>query len=209
MGDHVHEPGEWMVEYKYSNMYMDGNRAGSSQLTDQRALNFIGSVPPGVTEMSAYMATPTHMTMEMHMFHIMGGMTEDITAYVMPMWMSNTMDHLRRNGTTFTTNNSGFSDLHFGALWRAYNGCSDELILNFHFSAPTGDIDNRTSVPTGSPTEFPYPMRLGHGTWDALPGITYRSYWERASLGLQSTCLLPLGTNDSGYSVGKEYRLDA
>ncbi|MCH1495007.1 MAG: transporter, partial [Rubripirellula sp.] len=28
MGDHLHKTGEWMVEYKYMNMYMDGNRAG-------------------------------------------------------------------------------------------------------------------------------------------------------------------------------------
>ena len=209
MGDHVHEPGEWMVEYKYSNMYMDGNRAGTTRLTDQQALDFIGTVPPGVPGVSAYGATPTSMTMEMHMVHIMRGVTDDITAYIMPMWMVNTMDHRRRNGTTFRTSNSGFSDLHFGALWRVYNGNTDELILNLRFSAPTGDIDNRTSIPTGTPSEFPYPMRLGHGTWDALPAITYRSYWERASLGLQGSFMLPMGTNDSNYRVGNEYRANA
>jgi len=209
MGDHVHEAGEWMVEYKYSNMYMDGNRAGTNRLTDQQALNFIGTVPPGIPGVSAYGATPTSMTMEMHMLHIMRGVTDDITAYIMPMWMVNTMDHLRRDGTTFTTSNSGFSDLHFGALWRVYNGCTDELILNFRFSAPTGDIDNVTSIPTGAPTEFPYPMRLGHGTWDARPAITYRSYRERASLGLQGSFVLPMGINDSDYRVGNEYRANA
>ena len=166
MGDHVHKTGEWMVEYKYANMYMDGNRAGTTRLTDPQSLDFIGTVPPGVPGVSAYGATPTSMTMEMHMLHVMRGITDDITAYIMPMWMVNTMDHLRRNGTTFTTSNKGFSDLHFGALWRFYNGCTDELILNLRFSAPTGDIDNVTSIPTGSPSEFPYPMRLGHGTWD-------------------------------------------
>lgn len=176
MGDHVHEAGEWMVEYKYSNMYMDGNRAGTTRLTDLQALNFIGTVPPGVPGVTAYGATPTSMTIEMHMAHIMRGVTDDVTAYIMPMWMVNTMDHLRRNGTTFRTTNSGFSDLRFGALWRVYNGNSDDLILNIGFSAPTGDIDNRTSIPTGVPTEFPYPMRLGHGTWDALPAITYKAY---------------------------------
>ena len=37
----------------------------------------------------------------------------------------------------FTTRNSGFSDLQFGALWRVYNGCSDELILNLEpFPSP-------------------------------------------------------------------------
>ena len=206
MGDHVHEPGEWMVEYKFSNMYMHGNRASATQLSNQEALNFIGTVPPGTPGVNAYMATPTRMTMEMHMVHIMRGITNDITAYIMPMWMVNTMDHLRRDETTFTTSNSGLSDLHFGALWRIYNGCPDELILNLRFSAPTGDIDDKTDIPTGSPTEFPYPMRLGHGTWNTLPAVTYRYYGERASLGLQGSFLLPMGTNDSNYQVGNEYR---
>ena len=208
MGDHVHETGEWMFEYKYSNMYMNDNRAGTTNLTAQQSLDFIGT-PPGVPGQDFYMATPLNMTMEMHMFHVMRGVTDDVTAYIMPMWMVNTMDHLRRNGTYFTTSNSGFSDLHFGALWRVYNGCRDELILNCRFSAPTGDIDNRTSIPTGSPGEFPYPMRLGHGTWDSLPAITYRSYWKRGSLGLQGSFRLPMGTNDSDYNVGNEYRANA
>ncbi len=209
MGDHVHEVGEWMVEYKYAAMFMDGNRAGTTRLTDQQALDFIGTVPPGTPGVSAYGATPINMTMQMHMLHIMRGMTENVTAYIMPMWMDNTMDHRRRNRTFFTTTNSGFGDLNFGALWRLYDGCSDELILNLRFSAPTGDIDNVTSIPTGSPSEFPYPMRLGHGTWDALPALTYRSYGERHSIGLQGALGLPMGTNDSDYRVGNEYRATA
>lgn len=200
MGDHVHKPGKWMFEYKYINMHMNGNRAGTTNLTDAQALGF--NAPP-------FMATPLQMNMEMHMMHIMRGMTENVTAYVMPMWMVNTMDHLRGNGTTFTTANQGFGDLHFGALWRIYNGCTDELILNLHFSAPTGDIDNRTSIPTGMPSEFPYPMRLGHGTWDALPALTYRKYWERATLGLQGEIALPMGLNYSDYRVGNTYRANA
>lgn len=209
LGDHVHEVGQWMVEYKYANMFMDGNRAGTTRLTDLQALDFNGPVPPGIPGMTAFGATPTRMTMQMHMLHIMRGVTENVTAYVMPMWMDNSMDHLRRNGTTFTTVNSGFGDLNFGALWRIYDGNTDELILNLRFSAPTGDIDNQTSIPTGMPSEFPYPMRLGHGTWDALPAITYRSYGERHSLGLQGSLGLPMGLNDSNYRVGNEYRVNA
>ena len=208
MGDHVHEAGEWMFEYKYSNMFMHGNRAGTRNLTPQQSLDFIGT-PPGVPAQDFYVATPLRMTMEMHMLHVMRGVTDNVTAYIMPMWMVNTMDHLRRDGTNFTTSNSGFSDLHFGALWRICNGHSDELIANFRFSAPTGDIDNRTSIPMGMPGEFPYPMRLGHGTWDALPAVTYRSYWECGSLGLQGSCGLPMGFNDSDYRVGNEYRVNA
>ena len=216
-GEHVHKQGEWMFEYKFLSMYMDGNRSGTTDLTDDQALDFIGTVPPDTPGVSAYGATPTSMTMEMHMIHVMYGLTDDVTLYIMPMWMVNTMDHNRRPGTppfnnlgpTFRTANTGIGDLHFGGLWRVYEGCTDEVILNIGFSGPTGDIDARTSVPTGSPGEFPYPMRLGSGTWDARPGITYRSYSDWWSLGLQFQTDVPMGRNSSGYRVGEEYRANA
>jgi hypothetical protein len=211
MGDHVHEQGEWMVEYKFMQMYMDGNRTGTTRLTDMQALDFIGT-PPGAPGVDFYAATPQQMTMDMHMMHVMYGVTDNITAYIMPMYISNTMDHARRPGfpnNNFVVNNDGFGDLGFGAMWRIYDGCTDEVILNFNFTAPTGDIDNVTSVPTGSPTEFPYPMRLGAGTFNARPAITYKQYWERSSLGLQFQTTLPMGLNDERYRMGNEYRANA
>lgn len=216
-GDHVHKQGEWMFEYKYMNMFMDGNRSGTTQLSDNEALDFIGTVPPNTPGVSAYAASPTDMTMQMHMMHIMHGVTDDLTLFIMPMWTVNSMDHIRRPGTPpftnfgpeFSVTNAGFGDLAFGGLWRVYEGESDEVILNIGFTAPTGDIDDVTSVPTGSPGEYPYPMRLGSGTWDAKPGITYRSYWENWSIGLQFQTDLPLGLNDSRYRMGNEYRANA
>lgn len=44
--------------------------------------------------------------------------------------LDNSMDHLTGMGTTFNTHITGFGDLPFGALWRVYEGCTDELIVN-------------------------------------------------------------------------------
>ncbi len=211
MGDHVHHPGRWMVEYKYMNMYMDGNQIGNRGVPDSAAFGF------GGTNLAAI---PTNMTMEMHMIHVMYGWTEDVTVYVMPMWKSLTMEHLRNTpfppnaglaGTSFTTHNSGFGDLTMGALWRVYEGCSDEVIVNLGLSVPTGDIDRATRVPTGGlvAQELPYPMRLGSGTVNARPGITYKSYFDHGSIGLQYQTDLPISHNSESYSVSKEHRVNA
>ena len=202
-GDHAHKKGQWMVEYKYMNMTMGGNRSGTSSLTDLEALNFLGST--GTPGTDIYGATPTAMTMEMHMVHIMYGVTDCVTAYVVPMWQVNTMDHLRRNNTTFRVTNSGFSDLVFGALWKAWENDCEELIFKFGWSAPTGSIDG---TPPGSAAEYPYPMRLGSGTWDARPGVMYKRFWEYWSAGVQAHFDLPMGLNDEGYRMGNEYRLN-
>ena len=212
-GDHVHKRCEWMVEYLYMNMYMDGNRSGTDSLTVAEAF----TVGQALGTNNA--ATPTNMTMEMHMLHIMYGMTDEVTLYVMPMWWSNTMDHLRATpfgpnpplaGTPFTTHNSGFGDLVFGGLWKIYETEYDEWIVNLGFSVPTGDIDRTTTVPTGLVAqEFPYPMRLGSGTFDFRPGVTYKRFWEYWSMGLQAQFDLPLDRNTENYRMGNEYRANA
>lgn len=205
MGDHVHHQGDWMVEYKFMHMYMDGMRTGTTSLSDVASLS-------GATNGTgvSFAITPTRMTMDMHMFHIMRGWTDNITAYLMPMVLDNSMDHLSGMGTRFNTHITGFGDLPFGALWRVYDGDTDEVIVNVGFSAPTGQI--RSVVGSGPPpppgTLFPYPMRLGSGTFDARPGVTYKSYGCNHSMGLQYQTDLPLGKNYRGYREGAEHRLN-
>ncbi|MFG0256234.1 MAG: transporter [Rhodopirellula sp. JB053] len=210
MGDHVHKPGEWMVEYKYMNMYMDDNRIGTQTVSDADAIAY-GATSNPVTNR---MATPQQMTHEMHMLHIMRGMTEDVTFYTMIMLPSITMDHLRgpgaglMEGRTFTTHNSGFGDTTLGALMRLYTDDNDDWILNLSGSIPTGDIFRTTSIPTGSPTALPYPMRLGSGTFNARPGLTWKNYFDFGSFGTQFQTDLPIGRNYRDYSVSDEFRLN-
>ena len=148
------------------------------------------------------------------MVHVMYGASDDITLYTMLMLPSLTMDHLRGPGnplgagSDFTTHNSGFGDTSFGALLRLFSDCNSDLILNFGGSAPTGDIYRESSVPTGAPTALPFPMRLGSGTFNAKPGVTYKRFLDEWSWGLQCQTDIPLGRNYRGYSVSDEYRLN-
>lgn len=205
MGDHVHEPGEFMFEYKYMHMEMNGNRFGTTRVSDVAALDVTGT---------AFAATPISMTMDMHMLHFMWGFTENVTLWVMPMYFEAEMNHLRRPGSmgalvrgpTFITLNSGFGDTAFGSLINLYEGNTDILMLNVGWSAPTGNINHRTSTPTGMPGEFPYPMRTGSGSFNARPAVTYKSYWENVSFGAQMSGNIPTHRNFSGYADGDEYR---
>ena len=73
MGDHLHEVGQWMVEYRYMNMYMEDNRIGETTVDDATALGTtvpVGPPGPGIAVdgiTTNLGATPTNMTMEMHM----------------------------------------------------------------------------------------------------------------------------------------------
>ena len=212
MGDHIHKRGKWMVEYKYMNMSMDGNRVGSRRVSDSEAVAY-GATSDPVTNRGA---SPTAMKHEMHMLHLMGGVTSDITMYTMIMMPSLTMDHIRGPmnpagpGTPFTTHNSGFGDLTIGALFSLYRDDDDDLILNLGASLPTGKLFRKTSIPTGGAVDqpLPYPMRLGSGTFNARPGVTWKHYLDDGSFGIQFQTDLPIGRNYREYSISDEYRLN-
>lgn len=221
MGDHVHEQGEFMVEYRYMNMYMEDNRAGSRTLSDADSITVGGTFtnlhPMGTNRG----ATPTQMTMEMHMVHLMYGLTDDVTVYTMLMLPSLTMDHIRGPanmagggpGSSFSTHNSGFGDTGIGALIRLSDreDPDDDVVLNLGASLPTGDIFRTTTVPTAGMVAqpLPYPMRLGSGTFNARPGLTWKHYSDSGSFGLQFQSDLPLGRNYRGYSVSDVYEINA
>ncbi len=213
MGGHIHEQGEWMVEYKYMNMYMEDNRAGSSTLDDLSTTPFTAN---GITTNLG--ASPTQMTMEMHMVHLMYGLTDDISVYTMLMLPALTMDHIRGPGnmagggpgTPFTTHTSGFGDTGFGALLSLTDDEDDDLILHLGFSVPTGDIFETSSAPTAGAVALPlpFPMRKGSGTFNARPGITWRHYDDCGSYGAQFQTDLPIGRNYRDYSVSDTFQLN-
>lgn len=211
MGDHVHDRGEWMVEYKYSRMSMDVNRIGHRRVSDASTI-VPGFTVDGVRTNGG--ASPTQMDMEMHMVHLMYGLTDDVTLYTMLMFPSLTMDHVRGpgnpagRGTPFTTHNSGIGDTTIGALVKLWDSCDEDLILNVGGSLPTGEIRTTTTVPTGGRVTqvLPYPMRRGSGTFNAIAGLTYKKYFESGSFGTQFVSNVPIGRNYRGYSVGDTYR---
>ena len=212
MGDHLHEQGEWMVEFRYMNMYMEDNRAGETTLSDDAAITRGATTTP-VTNRGA---TPTDMTMEMHMLHIMYGLSDDVTLYSMLMMPSLTMDHLRGPmnpagpGTSFTTHNSGLGDTSIGALLRLYSTPKLDWVLNLGGSLPTGDLFRTSTAPTGGlvAQPLPYPMRLGSGTFNARPGTTLKYFFDHRSYGVQIQSDLPVGRNYRDYRLGAEVRLN-
>ena len=116
-------------------------------------------------------------------------------------------------GTPFTTHNSGFGDTAFGALVRISDSDDedDDVILNLGGTAPTGDIFTTTSRPTAGMVSqpLPFPMRLGSGTFNARPAITWKHYEDHGSYGLQFQTDIPLGRNYRGYSVSDIYKVHA
>lgn len=199
MRDHGHKAGEFMVSYRYGDMNMDGNRDGSSRVSTAEVLE-------------DYRVAPTSMSMKMHMLGVMYGVSDKLTVAVMTGFADMEMDHICRNtmmpaacqnGGAFTMKNDGMKDTSVNALYEYFSDGKRTVLLNAGISLPTGSVDDRK--PNGG--IFAYPMQMGSGTYDLLPGISYRSVSDDWSWGGQANMTLRLGENDRDYTLGNRYQL--
>lgn len=218
MGDHLHGKGEFMLSYRYMNMHMDGNRSGTSSISPE---TIVTTVPNRFAGMAGQPPTlrivPTEMTMQMHMFGAMYAPTDNLTMMLMLNYLENDMDHttfMNMVGTTvlgqFSTESEGWGDTKLGGLYRLYDNETHHVHLNMGLSIPTGSIDETATVLAPNNTtprmRMPYAMQLGTGTYDLLPGVTYKGFkgpWEwgaqyRAEIRLESE-------NDEGYAWGDKH----
>ena len=200
MGDHIHQAGEWMLSYRFMQMRMDGNRNGSGNVSTDEVL-------------AEFMVAPLEMTMDMHMFGAMYAPTDRWTLMLMLPYIDQNMDHVTRNGTHFTTDSSGIGDVRFSGLYGFFDHHGTRghyrAHLNLGVSLPTGSIDERGDIPAGDDLKLPYPMQLGSGTYDILPGITFNAQYPRWSWGAQGTATLRTGENDNEYTLGNRLQITA
>ena len=195
---HTHERGEWMVGYSFMHMDMHGNRDGT------------GNLSPGDVIAQGYMVSPTNMDMDMHMFHAMYGITDELTAMVMLPYIRKSMDHLRMDGVRFTTKSRGIGDVSMTGLYELVQEGPHRLIGVLGLSFPTGSINERDRLPGMAPgmrARLPYPMQLGSGTFDLLPGMTYVGQTLGWQWGLHSDGTVRLNENKYDYRLGDAYEV--
>lgn len=196
MGDHTHSKGEVMLSYRYMRMGMSGNLDGRNNLTPEEVL-------------ADFQVTPLRMTTEMHMFGAMYAPTDELTLMVMAPYVIKSMDHLTRMGTNFTTNSEGFGDIRLSGLYKILDRSNQRVHFNAGISFPTGSISERDTTPAGPDQVLPYPMQIGSGTVDLMPGITYLGQAGNWSWGGQGMGTIRLGRNSQDYRLGNQLSLTA
>ena len=222
MRDHMHHKGEFMFSYRFMTMEMKGNRKGSSSISRNEIVTteanpFFGlpMQPPTLR------VVPTEMTMDMHMFGMMYAPADWLTLMLMGSYIKKDMDHVTYMGpvgTTvrgrFTTRSDGFGDTKLSGMFRLYDVGKHHFHLNLGLSIPTGSIteDDDVLTPTGATPEarLPYPMQIGSGTFDLLPGLVYKGKSGRLGWGTQYDAVIRLeDENSKDYSLGDEHRITA
>jgi len=194
MGAHTHHAGGWMLSYRDMFMEMTGNLQGGHELSEREVLN-------------DFMVAPRDMTMRMQMIGVMYGLRYDLTLMAMVPYLSLKMRHVNRAGIRFRTVSRGVGDLKLSALYELCRRGRRRLILTPGVGLPTGSIDERDDTPAGRNQKLPYPMQLGSGTLDLLPGVTYLAESRAWAWGGQLLATLRLGRNSNDYRLGNGYEV--
>ena len=196
MGDHVHHKGEWMLSYRFMPMMMKGNRSGTDGVSISEVHN-------------NFMVAPLEMSMQMHMFGLMFAPSDRITLMAMVNYLDMEMKLRTRAGMDFTTESSGFGDMNVNGLLILSRWGKSQLHANLGMSLPTGSTNERGDTPMGTDQKLPYPMQVGSGTVDFMPGLTYLGQSGVYSWGMQGIATLRSGENDEGYTLGDRFKLSA
>ncbi len=109
----------------------------------------------------------------------------------------------------FSTGSEGLGDVRVSGMFPLHSWARQRLHFIAGLSLPTGSITERDNTPAGANQKLPYPMQLGSGTVDLLPGITYLGESDDWSWGSQLNGTIRLDRNDQDYSLGDRAALTA
>ncbi len=197
---HLHEKGEWMLGYEFMTMSMEGSREGTDRVSNQDVLQ-------------QFMVTPTRMSMDMHMLHLMYAPSDNLTLMVMLRYLDKSMQHLTQAGGTFQSRSSGLGDVsvsvnHILSEAETANAVH-RFALTYGISLPTGSIGEEDFLPAiMANARLPYPMQLGSGTYDPSIGVLYSGYTTSYYWGAQIVATVRTGENDNDYRLGNRLELE-
>lgn len=198
LGDHMHEAGEFMVSYRYSQMRMDGLRVGEEEIFAQSILGDYG-------------VAPTAMTTQMHALGVMYAPSNRITLMAMVPFKLKAMEHITAGGFFFRTESTGLADPSFAVLGELYQEGAYSAHVTGRVTAPIGSLDAQDLTPASAPDEvrLPYPMQIGTGTVAFSPDLTVLAMNEVGSVGAQVGATFRFSENSEGYRHGDRFRMTA
>ena len=182
---------QWMVGYQFMIEKLDGNLVGTDDISEAAILK-------------RFPASPTDMTMRMHMGMIMYAPTDRFTLMAMLSRVEMAMGELHRDGTRSTERSEGFGDLELRGLYtlEAAKDLRYRILANFGVGLPTGSINRRDA----DGMRMEYPMQTGSGTYSLLPGLTYLGQELPWGWAADFNSTVRLGRNDNGYRLGNRYQ---
>ena len=188
--------GQFLFSYRFDYQNFDGNRDGTHRVSDALVS-------------AAYPFAPTQMNIGRHLLIMQYGVTDDFTIFGQLPFQHSSLDYVLAAGGDYHTGFTNPGDITLSAMYVLWRGNRQQVHLNLGMNFPVGFLDYQTNVPSPTLPNLPYVIRTGSGTYDLLPGLTYRGQTDLWSWGVQSIGTVRLGSNRLDYKLGDRADLTA
>jgi hypothetical protein len=192
-----------MVTYGYMNMAMKGSMMGTKKIEASEVYK-------------DYMMDPDKMTMQMHMFMAMYGVSDKFTLMAMGSYVAtdmhmNMQPMIMPGGTTMTSSgmsnsSMGLSDTRIYGLYNLSHRSEAKLVASVGVSLPTGSIDKKGTTTMGDNQQLSYCMQTGTGSVAVLPGVAYVFNKGKWAKGFEWTGDIKLNDNSRHYRFGNSMK---
>lgn len=195
-GDHtLNTGGRILLSHRFENAAYDGLLSGTQSV----------SIP---SVLRNFPIAPTRETAQTHYFLFEYGPTDDLTLQVILPIVLRKMDYLDGSGNALVTDITDLYDMQFNTMYVLHRWDRQQIHANLGLRAPLGVFDELGQVPTPTSPDLTYPMRTSDGTWDFLPGLTYRGQSDWWTWGAQALGTVRFGINRYGYRLGDDATLN-
>ena len=195
-GDHTLQSGQVLVSHRFNNQAFDGLLSGTQSVSTASALK-------------QFPLVPQRGTFQEHLFTLEWAPTNDLTLQgILPVILRK-IDFVGSDGSHPVVDVTDLYDIQLYALYVLKRWDRQQIHLNMGVQMPLGVFDplqpgNVILVPTPTSPQLTYPTRTSDGTWDYLPGITYRGQSDWWTWGAQGLGIVRFGINRYGYRLGDE-----
>lgn len=194
LGDHTLQASRLLVSYRFNQTSFRSNLNGTHLVSDQEVLAAFGS-------------SPRRMVSQRHLVVLEYAPTDDLTLLAQLPFVQTSVDHLLRSGANLRTDYTNIGDIGLQSLLVLWRGNRRQLHLNLGASIPVGIPETLHQFPVFTSPQLSYPMRPSSGTFDFLPGLTYRAQSDLWTWGSQILGDVHLGRNRFKYRLGDQVGL--
>ncbi len=188
--------GQFLFSYRFNFQEFNDNFIGTHKVSDAA----VGA---------AYPFVPTHMDQNRQLLIVQYGLTDDFTIFGQLPFQHSSLDYTETGGADYRTGFTEPGDITLSGMYVLWRGYRQQLHMNFGMNFPVGFLDSQVDQPSPTLPNLPYVIRTGSGTYDLLPGLTYRGQTDLWSWGVQSIGTVRTGSNRLDYRLGDRADLTA
>ena len=181
--------GQFLFSYRFNYQAFDNNFVGTHKVSDASVA-------------ANYPFVPTQMNIERNLLIVQYGITDDFTFFGQLPFQNAALDYTQTGGADYRTGFANPGDITLSTMTVLWRGNRQQVHLNFGMNFPVGFLDYQTDIPSPTLPNLPYVIRTSSGTYDLLPGLTYRGQTDLWTWGAQSIGTVRLGSNRLDYKLG-------